>query len=146
MKIQCLIERDGVTTVMYNGVRMDFVPNKHGDYICDVCNPGAVDYLLNTFAGKFYREYEAPVDEGFYQDHEGVADEGFYQAPIVEQTVDTEKPMSDNQAAKEFYQSLTNKEDVEKYCLQDFEVNLSRRFSLENMKEQVFAIIDKEYE
>ena len=129
MKIQCLIERDGVTTVMYNGVRMDFVPNKHGDYICDVCNPGAVDYLLNTFAGKFYREYEASIE-----------------APVVEQTADDETPMSDKQAAKEFYQSLTNKEDVEKYCLQDFKVNISRRFSLENMKEQIFTIIDKEAE
>ena len=145
MKIQCLIERDGVTTVMYNGIRMDFVPNKHGAYVCDVCNPGAVDYLLNTFGGKFYREYEEPVvgpveEPVVEQIVEPIVE------PIVEQTADTETPMSDKQAAKEFYQSLTNKEDVEKHCLQDFEVNISRRFSLENMKEQIFTIIDKEAE
>jgi len=146
MKIQCLIDRDGVTTVMYNGIRMDFEKNEHGDYVCDVCNPGSVDYLLKTFGGRFYREYVEPVmpTSPFVMPTSPLetmlfnAGDTSATEPVAEQT--------DRQSAKEFYQSLTEKEDVERYCLQDFGVNLSRRFSLENMKEQVFAIIDKEYE
>lgn len=63
MKIRCLIERAGATTVMYAGKRFDFIPNKHGHSVCDVSNPGAVEYFLKTLAGNFYEEYEAPAED-----------------------------------------------------------------------------------
>lgn len=61
MKIQCLIDRDGVTTASYNGKRFDFIKNEHGHYVCDVANPGAANYFLQTFKGNFYKEYVEPA-------------------------------------------------------------------------------------
>lgn len=72
MKIRCLIERAGPTTVMYAGMRFDFIPNKHGHCVCEVNNPGAVEYFLKTLAGYLYETYVPPAEEQGKADVEGV--------------------------------------------------------------------------
>lgn len=111
MKIQCHIERSGPTTVMYAGVRFDFVENEHGHYVCDVPNPGAASYFIETLTGKFYSKYVEP---------EVILD--------LKPTGLVDK-----------YDAMTTKEEIVDACLADFGVTLNKKFSIANLKEQVMA-------
>lgn len=59
MKIQCMIKREGPTTVQHAGIRYDFVANERGDYVCDVVNGGAATHFLSLMGGQLYRNYES---------------------------------------------------------------------------------------
>jgi hypothetical protein len=115
MKIQCLIEREGVTSVNYAGFRYDFVRNKNGHYVCEVNNPGAVAFFNGFMGGTWYREY-TEIDE-----------------PTDEQV--------EKVSLKEKYEALASKKEVQKECLEDFKVELDPRLSLDRMKKKVFSLI-----
>ncbi|MDH5298556.1 MAG: hypothetical protein OEV91_06015 [Desulfobulbaceae bacterium] len=156
-KIQCLIERQGPTTVMYNGMRFDFVPNEHGHYVCEVANNGAVKYFLETFAGKLYQEYVEPVAEVVAAGDIAVASVvvvGDEAKPdpvaevVAEETgaVHDAEPVSDKEAMISKYEAMGTKNDIEAACLEDFGVNLNKSFGLPNLKLQVADMIAKKFE
>lgn len=119
-----MIEREGPTTVMYAGVRYDFVQNRNGDKVCDVNSPGAVAYFIETLMGNYYQQYfgvEKPVEE--------------------KEVVKRPEPKND---LKIRYNHMKSKGEVEVACRTDFGVDLDRRKGLGKMKAEVFALIDKE--
>lgn len=61
MKIRCLL-RESVTSQAIDGFRYDFVPNKHGHYVCNVQNPHHRALLLGM-GKQCYQEYEEPPVE-----------------------------------------------------------------------------------
>lgn len=155
-KIQCLIERQGPTTVMYNGMRFDFVPNEHGHYVCEVANNGAVKYFLETFAGKLYQEYVEPVAEVEAAGDIAVAtvvvagDDEVTPVAEVEDgetgAVQEATPASEKEAMISKYEAMATKNDIEAACLEDFGVNLNKSFGLPNLKLQVADLIAKKFE
>lgn len=164
MKIQCLIERSGPTTVQYNGARFDFVQNAHGHYVCDVTNPGAVRYFLETFAGKLYQEYAEPVAEVAEDaalptttiSAEMAAALTGADAPEAANVEDLTEPKSDNaepvaevesrEAMSARYAAMTTKNELESACFADFGVNLNKQFGVEKLKLQITDLIAKKFE
>ena len=126
MIIQCTIERDGVTSVGFNGFTYHFEPNKHGHYVCTVSNYDAERYFLETFSGRFYNKYVEPVE------------------PPKEDLVESGKEKAKD-LMKQWYSEMETKDDVEAECFADFGVDLSKKYSLKNMKEQVYTLIDNKY-
>ena len=57
MLIECLIEREGSTTVMVAGFTYEFVPNAAGHRVCDVLSSDHQGWFLSL--PRFYRKYEA---------------------------------------------------------------------------------------
>lgn len=56
MLIECLIKRDGPTEVIVGGLKYVFSSNAYGDYVGDVVNDGAAEFLLSM--PNLYRRYE----------------------------------------------------------------------------------------
>ncbi len=120
MLIQCLIKRDGVTSVQYCGKRFDFAPNEHGHYVCEVANPGAVNFFMSTFGGQMYGKYVAPETK---------------KRPLsIEPTVE-------GLGLREKYGAIDDKDEIESECFKDFQVNLDKRYGIENMRKRVFDLI-----
>jgi hypothetical protein len=154
MKIQCLIEREGVTSITHAGHRFDFVPNKKGDYVCEISNPGTVAYLMGFMGGTWYREY---IEELEIEDNEDIITSGFINLPdgfiekdfIETKDITTDTPSKENLDTdtlektdmKAKYESFTKKADIQKACLEDFKVELDPRLSLDRMKKKVFSLI-----
>lgn len=143
MKIRCLIDRQGPTTVQYNGARFDFEPNEHGHYVCDVANPGAVRYFLETFANPLYEVYAEPVavveeaKAGSILAPSPISDEASAALAAAALTKD---------AMLARYAAMTTKNDIEAACLKDFKVNLNKSFGIPNLKLQVADLIAKKFE
>jgi hypothetical protein len=126
MKIQCLIDRDGVTSVNYAGFRYDFVRNKKGHYVCEVNNPGAVAFFNGFMGGTWYREY---IEEPELKLEEKVEPE------VLEDETGGDEDL------KSKYETFTKKADIQEACLEDFGVELDPRLSLDRMKKKVFSLI-----
>lgn len=152
MKIHCLIDRQGPTTVMYNGVRFDFVANEHGDCVCEVANPGASAYFLETFAGKYYQEYVEPVavvvgqliqvptsfvDAGVDDEHmNGDVIPVFADDLETGDSIEPESPplSAEDYAAK--YAAIDDKDELVAAFHADWGVTLSKKYNLDNMRAQ----------
>lgn len=92
MKIKCNIKREGTTTVSHAGMRFDFVPNEHGDAVCDIANPGAVQFFLETLGGNMYEKYQEP-EEG--TESEAAAEPESEPEPEPESGQEPETPEAD---------------------------------------------------
>jgi hypothetical protein len=60
MLIECLIERDGFTTVTIQRSKYDFERNADGDQVCDILSASHSEYLLKL---KDFRLYQPQAVE-----------------------------------------------------------------------------------
>ena len=147
MDIRCLI-RDSVTTIVILGVRLDFVPNQHGHAVCNVVSEDVAKYLLNFRGGQDYVKYEGP--EGVSEKNE-LAEPPEAGFPLKPTEGDGEKEFvepgeQDNSALKQElidkYNAIDEKDEMEAECLKDFQFDLNKRYSVKNMRGQVFKLIE----
>lgn len=69
--LECLIERDGPTTINDGGFKFVFEENEAGHKVCDVLAEGAATRLLNF---TWFRKYRPDVD--YKEPEEIIADDG----------------------------------------------------------------------
>jgi DNA invertase Pin-like site-specific DNA recombinase len=124
--MECLIKRDGPTSVQVGGFKYTFEKNKHGHSVCDVVNEGARSYFLSLTT--LYRDYNPEVD---YREEEKATEN---KAPAAGKKADGGKTHQDRDA-EIFKLSLGGADATE--IAQKFKISRTR--VLEIVKEQADA-------
>lgn len=91
--VECLIERDGDTTVIVAGMTYLFKKNEQGHSVCDVVNRGH----YNAFVGKMGPHYRAyrPEEDYQEQDQEPVVVEPNDPDQDQDQVVESDEPSNE---------------------------------------------------